>query len=766
VDEEAMLSQTGRRVRLLPAIAAVAGPLLVWALAWVGIWSYQDDESRQALENAGRVVNGTVFPRGVVGQIGRMLERHQPEVLLLGPSYANTDVQPDLLAKRLGIDPEKVVLLSIPNSVGAHWYSILKYRVFDSGYQPKVVVVVSGLQSMLLATPLTESSYLNLAVHLDPERPDPVVEDKVVERVDVWWANVREQRGKVRTAFFDSLRLAPLGLFRSAARPNRRLGVAEARSMLEAVFDDAQINMSLHGHSTPVVEADRGMRYYDPAMLPRPERSFIPDITALVSAAESHIVWVRPPMSPHIPAHLDDVVLPGVQDEVAAMVEAEGGKYLDMRELPMSATMFKNEDHMNEEGSRRFTEALAAAVREMAAIPDELRTEIPPFKPASVTWLGEQPPLPEALTTWGGVGRWVAPGTTLRFAFGKAWDVRRGPMHVEVVLEHPGEAAGVVVSVDGVALPLVRSAAGGVTQRSFGSGLPERPTDAWNLDVVVPAEAGWVRLGGLALGVDEARTVLGGDPTSFAGLEVDLFAVSRGPGGRLIDRSVHPTYTNPPGKVPGAKRALLEVPGAMAAFDTHRWSFLSDEQLMGQTNFGSRCSPLRVLENGRPLPLANVSCLEVKRQLAGRSCHMADAIYFASSDGTDPNDNGRIYTLGLDRGRRCDGAAWLYPKGEFVVAWPAERLATLEQPARRFSLSGRYLQQRKANLRIKLVVDGEVRIEESVDGRRLRDGALHWTLEPPVPTTAKVELTVANREHVFYLIDHALLAEQPPLLPR
>ena len=73
---------------------------------------------------------------------------------------------------------------------------------------------------------------------------------------------------------------------------------------------------------------------------------------------------MRPPMSPHIPVELDDIVPTGFQSRAIEIVEEHGGAYVDLRHLRMSARMFRNEDHMNAEGSARFTRALAEIVRE------------------------------------------------------------------------------------------------------------------------------------------------------------------------------------------------------------------------------------------------------------------------------------------------------------------------------------------------------------------------------------------------------------------
>ena len=89
------------------------------------------------------------------------------------------------------------------------------------------------------------------------------------------------------------------------------------------------------------------------------------------------------------------------------------------------------------------------------------------------------------------------------------------------------------------------------------------------------------------------------------------------------------------------------------------------------------------------------------------------------------------------------------------------RLAALTRGARRFELGARYLQQRKAMVTVRLTVDGEVVVESTLDGRKFKAGPVSWDLDPPIPAGATdVRLSVSNGDHVFYLVDHAVLLER------
>ncbi|MCB9698736.1 MAG: hypothetical protein H6738_18285 [Alphaproteobacteria bacterium] len=717
-------------MRALAHVLALLGPLAVLGGSWALLDSLHDADEAQQARNAGHVVNARVLELDTAQAMDRLLATRRPKVVVLGPSYANTDVKTDLLAARLGISRDEIVLLSVPNSVGAHWYAVLKYRLFEAGHRPALVVVVSGLQSMLLTTPLTEASFVNLEVQL-PEGGDPVVDRLVGQEGALWWGRLREQRGLARNLVFDALRGVTASTLFGVDR-------RQARAALDAVFDDALVDMDLYQGTTNIAGGElEPQRYYSPDMLPAPDDGFVPVITELVREHGGRTVWVRPPMSPFIPQELDDVVLPGVQERTIALVDERGGDFLDMRALPMSSAMFRNEDHMNEEGSRRFSDALAVALQDL----DALHPEADPERAG-----------PLAVTSEGPVPR-IGAGERAVFHVG-GWPEVRGTFGVDVATSGPAR-----VTVAGVPVGLAFD--------------PVLPGYAWSaaldapgegpFDVVVEAGDAPVELLGLALGRRRGRTFLVGDVSVFEGHAVHTLGQSRIEGGVLVDTSVRPTYGREPVTPPLAARDTIDLPSDVAAYDTSRWAFLSDEALKGETTFGSRCSPLRITEDGRMLGPANVPCLEVMRQGHGRSCHTLDRIFFTAPDGTDPATNGRIYRLALDPARTCDDAAWIYPIDTLTLTLPREGVASLEQGGRWLRVGARYISQRKTELVVTLVVDGTTVFEETVDGRDFKTKPMVREIDPPVPPTAEVvEVHLESKNHVFYLLNDVSLSERPP----
>ncbi len=340
--------------------AAVVAPVVVIALGLAGMEQIRTFADQRENRNAGHVINGRVVKGGVVGVIERTLEQNEPEVIILGNSLSNTDIQPALLAKRLGLKKNKVQRFSIPNSIGAHWYLILKNRVYANGHAPKLVIILSDMQSALAVTPRSEASYLNLSVQMDIH--EPVIDAKLGER-NYALERVRQNRGKFREKALTEARNAMVDvLFR------QRLGSGkdkQTEDALERVFDASKVDMRLHNNVIPIFAQTKKLQPFDPAALPLPQDSFLEEITQMVAANGGRVVYVRPPMSPLLPPELGDMVLPEVEPQVISLVESLDGTYLDTRALPFEATHFHNVDHMNDEGAKAYTEALARVIRDL-----------------------------------------------------------------------------------------------------------------------------------------------------------------------------------------------------------------------------------------------------------------------------------------------------------------------------------------------------------------------------------------------------------------
>lgn len=82
---------------------------------------------------------GPKFDRRARKSYVTLLERDQPEIVLLGDSTLLDGVDPDLMSNLMGT---KVSSFHAPGSSSAFWYIVLKNNIVVSEYRPKYVVVV------------------------------------------------------------------------------------------------------------------------------------------------------------------------------------------------------------------------------------------------------------------------------------------------------------------------------------------------------------------------------------------------------------------------------------------------------------------------------------------------------------------------------------------------------------------------------------------------------------------------------------------------
>jgi hypothetical protein len=604
--------------RFLSVLLALVLPVLIIGTALAGLERYRTMADNRENRNAGKVINGRVAEGGVVQAIDRTLVKYDPEIILLGNSLSNTDLETPLLAARLGIPKNKVQKFSIPNSIAAHWYAILKNRVYANGHRPKVVLILSDMQSALAITPRSEASYLNLAVHLgDNER---VIDDKLGAR-NWYLERARENRGTLRDQALTAARNAMVDLlFHRSFAPTDGWATDAA---LQRVFDASRTDMRLHHQAIPIMQTEsmRDLVPFDPDDLPTPTASFIPEIVKLVARNGGHVVFLRPPMSPLLPEEGGDLVLPESEKQVVRMVERLGGTYLDLRTLDMDHFHFHNLDHMNTEGARRFTETVSDLLLDVKA---------------------------------GGYGA-------------------AGPGRVEL-------------------LKNIRVEDGGF--------------EHWPYQVA---------------------------------------------------------FKDDPPPVPRSARGFQAGRGRMVYFASDSFSFLSDLATVGVTPHTSRCSPLRVLEDGVPLGQPNVSCDEAWRQGYGRTCHTPERLYFTTPDDSDPFTNGRDYTIGLDPDRACDSAVWLYPHDKMRLTVREGELAGVMGGASTLTVFA--VDMGSSGRGGELVLDAKLRVGQGIraDGpmpiESLREGGV-LKIEPRIGAAAyPVTVDLTNRSDRFLLVTSVRLSE-------
>ncbi len=227
--------------------------------------------------------------------------------------------------------------------------------------------------------------------------------------------------------------------------------------------------------------------------------------------------------------------------------------------------------------------------------------------------------------------------------------------------------------------------------------------------------------------------------------------------GRYRPRPVSAHYASAPPPLRDAERELDDGGVGWGWFELPAWRFLSDVATRQVTPWASRCSPIRVLEDGQPLPRHHETCPAAMRFGRGRTCHDADGIRFTTPDRSDPRRNGRTYQLGLDPARGCERAQWLYPGDELTLRSRSSKRATRLE-LRIHDQSLRPDPERPAEVDV-VVTQGPrtlVTARVAAPGPPTQPATLELR-EPVLPSTGPVQLVITSQTRAFLMVTEAVL---------
>ncbi len=331
--------------RLLAGVLAVLLPALVLGLGLSRLLAPEDAE----LSSAAALMET------------RMAEA-QPEVVVVGNSLVARGIDQQLLAAGLAERPVAVGKAWESGTWPANWYLFLKNRVYGEGHRPHAVVVGMAPKVLFQTDLGSELSQRSLVDHAGPY--EPVVYRKVFgrETPNPWLQRLRDRRGKVQDRWADWLRAGSVGLLHGdRSQDLLTRGEAVAAPALERVFQvDGAVDMSLHRRVIPVVEHEREVRLEADGSVVA--ASFVPDLLDLAEEYGSKVVFVRMPMMPGTQARMS--VDPLVEAEFVSLLNERGAAYVDMSGWDGGPQLFDDGAHLSHAGSKAFTPALAAALRE------------------------------------------------------------------------------------------------------------------------------------------------------------------------------------------------------------------------------------------------------------------------------------------------------------------------------------------------------------------------------------------------------------------
>jgi len=353
------LSDTGDALdsRQIARWLAVFLPVMIVTVSLLGLsLSRLTPDDGKSLVNVGQVMNGEQLSQGIVAEMEEQLDAHPRQLVVLGSSYAYTNIDPAALAHNTELKPLDIAVFSIPNSVSSHWYAVMEHRMYDRGHAVPFVFIVSSLRSLLVSQPYSPASYGNLKVHLTDQEP---VLDRYVRRAPKAVEHLKEQRMALRDLVGRGLATWTAPLYGS--------GQHEARTSLQRVFHDSKLDHSTH---KPLLLTDttRDLLLAKATDdFPAPEDSLLPELARLAEAHGTRIVFVRTPMAPRTPVARQDLVAPGTEERVRRILERHGHLYIDAWTDPPKGLAFRDLKHMTPKSATRFTRHIASEVSKVAA---------------------------------------------------------------------------------------------------------------------------------------------------------------------------------------------------------------------------------------------------------------------------------------------------------------------------------------------------------------------------------------------------------------
>lgn len=339
-------------------------------------------------------------PTALVTAMNADLAEAPPDFVSVGPSVAGRDIDFNLLGRRLGL--KRGAALAMDGSGPAHWYAMLKYRLFDAGYRPTLVLIVAPLKTTLRAGLLNTKEVASLGQHF--EAPDAVLATKalgyahspIVERV-------MQRRAGLSRSVLDPVRGAIVGLlFASDRSPTG--GLAAQTDAATSVFRAGAGQLGA-ARVLPGVEEEQTEGATDAAGV----AGILPDLLDLIRATGARAVVVRVPLSEHVRSY--DQLTAAEERAAIQTINAHGAGYLDLRHTSTSSADFGDSFHLNRAGRGRFTAALGEELERIGALGASPIVAAPLPWVATLSREGTPPPLPSVELEDGCHGRvpWPQP---------------------------------------------------------------------------------------------------------------------------------------------------------------------------------------------------------------------------------------------------------------------------------------------------------------------------------------------------------------------
>ncbi len=286
------------------------------------------------------------------------IENEKPEILAIGDSSIrqfNDSVFSEISGFRSSF-------FSAPGSGSAYWYLFIRNEILHARYYPKYVLVF--FRGTTLTVPefrVNGNYFIRLEEIAVPKDVD--VFDKAVNSRKNQWMLMLEKYIPI-FAYRSEIYFNIVQSFRNYV-PEKILGcdVNSIDRAYDIVFDDAQINDLLWEEHLLNIES---VLYQPKALnfIARVDHSFLPDMIQDLRAAEITPVFIRVKYRSHAEGEKDSSALISYLSELEAYIEKNGGMYVDLAQVEaLSAEMFRDNFHIDEDYAGTATEIIAAVIR-------------------------------------------------------------------------------------------------------------------------------------------------------------------------------------------------------------------------------------------------------------------------------------------------------------------------------------------------------------------------------------------------------------------
>ena len=342
--------------------------------------------------------------------------------------------------------------------------------------------------------------------------------------------------------------------------------------------------------------------------------------------------------------------------------------------------------------------------------------------------------------TWGPV-YWIYPGTKLHFDF-PAWQDTPIGATLQLVISPVGP---------GQAQPQANIAGQPVTFTPSGSlflaehQLP-MPTTDWSVEIEAPAGGPMLTLRWLQIATERGSMDIVGDEKVLLPPSVTLFLNARkgdlsseGPRMEVPLEALEPHARFPLARTPAPELDMLS------------------HKAVGALTPCADCSPLRVIEAGQPFGPATRNCflLRQKQAFEGAWCQEESTVLFGSSDGSQPGQNGRSYSVGLSDERWILGGLWVYPGDTSQMSLIGYQMVQLTEGASLLRIEGIHIGgDPTATLDITIEADGQSILQRSVTTEELDAGVVEIALDSPMPAGTRntvLRVKAAPEAPYFYI---------------